>query len=199
MGLQTRIRTTSEEENEYDYAPILGRDFTYEIALGYLFEDRSFLSDEEWQRLEPQNMDSHVYKERTSLNPTVLISILYKVKEYLNDNQNTLPFEIELDYEKMKKEDLSSDIIINGSLCWIQGDSKIYDVSTKVGIVNHPQQPHQVDLWIDIQDKIEIEGKIYYLRKVTRFDRYKELIDKVIEFCEYAKSSNNNVYWTLSQ
>lgn len=48
-------------------------------------------------------------------------------------------------------------------------------------------QPNEVDIWVDIKEKIDIGGRTYYLKRVTRLERYNELINKIIDFCEYAK------------
>jgi hypothetical protein len=197
MGYRTHIRIASDQYDEKELAPFLGRDFTLDITLACLFDEQSFLSKDEWQILNPQISDNIINEKPNPVNPADLLFVLDKIKKYLKDNQDKLPFEIELDYEKMEKEGLSCEITINGSICWLQGDSYVFEVSSKVKIVNHPMQPTEVDLWVDIKDKIEIEGRIYYLRKVTRYDKYEELISKVTEFCEYAKNNNENVYWIL--
>ncbi len=197
MGYETHIRIASDQYDEKKLAPFLGRDFTWDIALSYLFPDKSFLNKNEWKRLTPQNADDIIDHKPNPVNPTDLLSVLDKIKKYLMDNQDTLPFEIEIDYDKMEKEGLSCEITINGSRCWIQGDSNVFDVSSKVKIVNHPMEPNEVDLWVDVRDKIEIEGRSYFLRKVTRYDKYEELISRVIDLCKYAKRYNENVYWTL--
>ncbi len=197
MGQETHIRRTSDRFDEKKLAPFLGNDFTWDIALGYLFDDNSFLSKDEWKILTPQNTEDIIDEKPNPVNPADLISVLQKIKFYLKDHQDTLPFEIDFDYDKMEKEGLSCEIIINDSGCWIQGDSAHYEVSSKVKIINLPMQPNEVELWVDVKDKIEIEGRTYYLRKVTRYDKYKELINRIIDICEDAQNNNENVYWTV--
>lgn len=197
MGLETHIRLASDQYDEKKIAPFLGRDFTWDIALGNLFDNKSFLSKDEWKIITPQNSDDVVDEKPNPVNPADLLSVLDKIKKYLKDNQDTLPFEIELDYDKMEKEGLSCEITINGSRCWLQGDSNVFEVSSKVKIVNHPMEPTEVELWVDVRDKIDIEERTYYLRKVTRHNKYEELINRVTDFCEQAKNKNENVYWTL--
>lgn len=197
MGYETQIRLASDQYDEKKLTPFLGREFTRDISLGYLFNKNSLLNDDEWNILTPQDSDNIVGEKPNAVNPADLLAVLNKIKKYLKDNQNTLPFEIEPDYYKLEKEGLSSEIIINVSRCWIQGDSDIFEVSSKVKIVNYPMEPTEVDLWVDVKDKIEIEGRTYYLRKITRYERYRELINRVTEFCEQAKENNEIVYWTL--
>jgi len=197
MGYETHIRLVNDKNDKKKGAPFLGRDFTWEIALGYLFEEKSILTQDEWKILLPQNSDEIVDEKPNPINPTDLLSILEKIKKYLYDNQDTLPFEIELDYDRMEESGLSNEIKINGSRCWLQGDSNVYEISTKIRIINYPLQPTEVDLWVDIDSKINIEGRTYYLKKVTRHERYKEQICNVIDYCVYAMSINENLYWTL--
>ncbi|OYU96586.1 MAG: hypothetical protein CFE21_09390 [Bacteroidetes bacterium B1(2017)] len=196
MGQETYIRIASDQYDKKKQAPFLGRDFTWEIAFGNLFKEKSFLSMEEWKIVTPQNTDDILDEKPKSIHPKALLSILNKIKTHLKDNQSLLPFEIELEYSKMDTEGLSSEILINGSRCWIQGDSNVYEVSSKVKIVNLPMQPNEVDLWVEIQDKIEIEGRTYYLKKMTRYDKYESLINKIIDICKLAENKNELVYWT---
>ncbi len=197
MGLETHIRLVSDPTDENAITPFLGRDFTWEIAFGYLFEEKSFLSKEEWEILAPQNTDDIHGAHPTPLNQIDLASVLEKTKKYLKDNQDKLPFEIELDHDKMEKEGLSCEIIINGSRCWIQGDSNTFDVSSKVKIVNYTTAPNAVEMWVDIKDKLEIEGRTYYLRKVTRYTKYEEQINEIIDLCKQSENKNQLVYWTF--
>lgn len=197
MSSETHIRLASDPSGENTIVPFLGRDFTWEIAFGYLFEEKSFLSKQEWEILIPQNTNDIHNETPTPLNPIDLASILEKIKKYLKDNQDKLPFEIELDYDKMEKEGLSCEIFINGSRCWIQGDSNIFDVSTKVKIVNYPMAPNAVEMWVDIKDKLEIEGRTYYLRKVTRHTKYEEQINGIIDLCKQSENKNEPIYWTF--
>jgi desulfoferrodoxin (superoxide reductase-like protein) len=197
MGYETNIRIAGDGFEEKNNAQFIGNDFTWEIALGYLFDKKSFLSKNEWQILIPQNSDDTVDEKPNPVNPTDLLSILDKIKKHLEENQDTLPFEIALDFDKMEKEGLSCEITINGSRCWIQGDSNVFEVYSKVKIVNHPMEPNEVYLWVEVIDKIEIEGRTYFLRKVTRYDRYNELISRITDYLVQAKNNKEKVYWIL--
>lgn len=83
------------------------------------------------------------------VNPAELARVLTKVKDYLWTHHDSLPYEIGLDYERMRREGLPTDIIINGSRCWIHGDS-YYDsqpylpspmTAQRMLITNYPTNP----------------------------------------------------------
>jgi len=157
LGAETLIRTIKDDATSEKLTPFLGRDFTFEISNGFLwYERKPFLSEKETELLSPLHYDDFDDGIEKPINPTDFLLIFGKIKQYLKSNQNELPFEIELDYEKMEQEGLSTDIIVNNSRCWMQGDSYVYDVSAKVRIVNYPMEPTDVDLWIEVKDKIEI-------------------------------------------
>ncbi|MCF8255593.1 MAG: hypothetical protein K9H61_13515 [Bacteroidia bacterium] len=199
MGAEIHIRLTSDRYNDKALAPYLGRDFHSEITRGAIWHDRQFLSDFETELLEAPYDELFENKDEIlPIEPRNLEKIMIKVRDFLYENQDTLPFEIEIDYEKMENEKLSYNLTINNCRCWIQGDSRYYQVTDKVKIVNYPFEPSDVDLWIGISDRVELEGKVYYLKMVTRFERYKELIDKVIDFCRYANKIGDRIYWTYS-
>lgn len=196
MGAQTIITIAGDKHDASYESPFLGRDFTHEIAQGYLWDKREpFLTTLESKLLTPINTEFYYEGIHKPVHPFNLVIVLNKVKQYLKANENSLPFEIELDYDKMEKENLSTDIMINNSKCWIQGDSYYNKVSSMVRIVNYPMEPNEVDVWIDIKDKVEIEGRIYYLKKITRYEKYKNMIDDVIAFCEYAKQKHKMIDW----
>ena len=196
MGAETWITIAGDKHDASHESPFLGRDFTHEIAHGFLwYKGSAFLSEQEAAILYPINSDDYNDGIEELIHPDDLISVLKKVKKYLKSDKDPLPIEIELDYDKMEKENLSTDIIINNSKCWIQGDSYYNKVSSMVRIVNYPMEPNEVDVWIDIKDKVEIEGRIYYLKKITRYEKYTNMIDDVIAFCEYAKQKHKMIDW----
>jgi len=144
VGMETHLRIASDRYDDKKDLPFhLGKDFSWEISLGYLFKNKSFLSVDEWKILEPQNSDDVENGNYKPINPADLVFVLNKIKEYLKNNQNTLPFEIALDYDKMDKEGISYEIIINNSRCWIQGDSHIFEVSSRFKLVNHPMETNE--------------------------------------------------------
>lgn len=196
MGAEILIRTIKDDAASEKLTPFLGRDFTFEICNGFLwYERKPFLSERETKLLIPLHYDDFDDGIKKPINPSEFLLIIAKIKQYLKTNQNELPFEIEIDYEKMEQEGLSTDIVVNNSRCWMQGDSYVYEVSTKVRIVNYPLEPTDVDLWVEVKDKIEIEDRTYYLKKVSRYERYVDSLDKIIAFCEHAKRIKQQIYW----
>jgi hypothetical protein len=194
MGSQIFIRLVNEGLYENDLAPFLGRDFVSEISWGHLWLKRSpFLSKKEEDLLRART-DMHEDYEQP-VDPTELAKVLTKVNDYLKANESTLPFEIEIDYARMEQEGLETDLIINNSRCWIQGDSEYYKVTNKVKIVNVPMEPNEVDVWIDIAEEVAIEGKLFYLKRTTRYEKFKEILEKTIAFCRYAQGKNEKVLW----
>ncbi len=194
MGSQIFIHLVGEGLYENDLAPFLGRDFVAEISWGHLWMERSpFLSKQEEDLLRART-DWHEDFNKP-VNPAELAKVLTKVNDYLKTNESTLPFEIEIDYTKMAHAGLETDLIINNSRCWIKGDSYVFDVTTKVNVVSYAMEPNEVDVWVDIADEVVIEGKLFYLKRITRYEKYKEILEKTIAFCRYAGGKNNKVLW----
>lgn len=196
MGAEIHISLATDRYDDMGLAPFLGRDFHYEITRGAIWKDRPFLNDFETKLLEaPYEELFEDENEIESIHPSDLENVMTKVKDFLYHNQESLPFEIMIDYDRMDNEGQSCKLMINNSHCWIRGDSFYHEVTDKVRIVSYPNEASEVDLWVDIADKIEIDGRVYYLRKVTRFEKFKESIDNVIDFCRHAESIGDRIYW----
>lgn len=199
MGAEIHISLESDKYDDKELAPFLGHDFQYEITRGAIWENRKpFLSKDELELLEAPYYEEFEDDSVRLINPSKLIIVLDKVKKYLRENEDTLPFEIHIDHERMEKEGITKDLIVNNSRCWIRGDSLYHEVSEKVQIVNYPMEPTDVYLWIDYGNEIEINGKKYYLKKTSRFEKFVESLDKVIEFCKTAENKNEKIYWLYS-
>jgi len=199
MGAEIHISLESDKYDDKERAPFLGRDFHYEITRGAIWEDRElFLSKNEIDILEAPYYEEFEDESVSLTNPSDLISVHEKVKKYLKENKDTLPFEIHIDFERMEKEGITPDLIIKGSRCWIKGDSLYHNVSEKIEIVNYPMEPIEIDFWIDYAEEIEIDGKMYFLKKETQFEKFADTIDKVIEFCEIANEKDEEIYWLYS-
>ena len=199
MGAEIHIRLESDKYDNKELAPFLGRDFYYEITRKAIWEDKeSFLSKTEFDLLEAPYYEEFEDDSVKVINPADLIVVLEKVKKHLKENKDSLPFEVKIDFERMEKQGLTSDLIVNGSRCWIRGDSLYHDVSDKVEIVNYPMEPNKVDLLVDILEELEIDGRKYFLKKISRFEKFAETIDKVTEFCQLAENNNEKIYWLYS-
>lgn len=59
-------------------------------------------------------------------------------------------------------------------------------------------EPDEIDLWIEIANEIKIDDKIYFLKKITRYEKYQELIERIITFCKFAIEKNEKIYWLYS-
>lgn len=199
MGAQIDIRLESDKYDEAELAPFLGRYFHGEITEGDIWDDKEpFLTKAEAALLKAPFYEEFSDASVRLIDPQDLKAVLIKVKQYLRDHQDALPFEIEVDEERMEQAGLESDLRVNGSRCWMKGDSLYYDVSDKVNIVNHLHEPQPVDIWVDIKDKVEIDGQAYFLKRITRYEIFADIIDKVVAFCELAISRNERIYWLYS-
>lgn len=208
MGAVTEISTVGDKYDEQGLAPFLGRYFTSEITQGGIWEDHApFLTPQEAKLLDAPYHESFEDKNPpVPVNPTELARVLTKVKDYLWTHQDSLPYEIELDYERMEREGLPTEIIINQSRCWIHGDSYYHTqpywpnpmTDSQVLITNYPHEPNEVDIMVDIKERIEIEGRIYYLKRTNRYEVFAPELDAVIAFCAYAESIGEQVYWLYS-
>lgn len=196
MGAQIHIRLESDKYDDKELAPFLGRDFYWEITRGYIWENENpFLNEDEIDLLEAPFYEDFEDNSVKRINPNDLKIIIEKVKKYLKENKDLLPFEIDLDFERMDKEKLETDIIINESKCWIKGESLYNSISDKVRIVNYPTEKNEVDIWITISDKIEIEGRKYYLKKILMYEKHVEKLDQVLQFCRLAEKRKEKIYW----
>ncbi len=201
MGAQILIRLESDKYDDNNLSPFLGRDFHWEITRGHLWKDTNqyFLNKRESNLLEAPYDETLEDGFGEPINPKSLLIVIKKVDEFLKNNKETLPFDITIDYDKMKLEGLDYPLMVNNSKCWIQGDSYLFEVYDEVKIVNHPHEPNEVDLWVKLNDEITLENKVYYLKKITRNERFKEDINAIINFCNHAIEKNEKIYWIYSQ
>ncbi|UTW66137.1 hypothetical protein KFE94_16010 [bacterium SCSIO 12643] len=196
MGAEIHISLESDKYDDQELAPFLGRSFHYEITRGAIWENRApFLSKAEIELLEAPYYDGIEYESVQLISPNDLKAVLEKVKNYLYAYRDTLPFEIDIDHERMENAGLSSYLTVNGSKCWIKGDSLYHHVSEKVQISNYPMEPTSIDVWIDYADEVVIDGNKYYLKKTSRFEKFADTLDQVIAFCEMANKKNEKIYW----
>ncbi|MFT2010824.1 hypothetical protein ACMA1I_19270 [Pontibacter sp. 13R65] len=199
MGAEIHISLESDKYDDKELAPFLGRDFYFEITRGAIWEGREpFLNELEVKLLKAPYYEEFEDESVKLVNPVKLRIVLEKVKRYLDNNRDSLAFEIDIDFERMKKEGLITDLIINESRCWIKGDSFYYNVTDKVEIVNYPMEPAEISIWINYSEEIIINNKKYFLEKTTRFEKFAAIIDKVIDFCKNAEKNNERVYWLYS-
>ena len=200
MGAQILIRLESDKYDEGHLAPFLGRDFHWEIAKGNLWKDANhYFLDKREAKLLDAPFDENLEEEfKALIHPKELLQVIEKVKLFLKNNDDTLPYEIMLDSDKMSLKGLDYPLMLKNSRCWIQGDSYLYEVNERVKIVNYPQEPNEVELWLKVKDEIIIEDRTYYLKKETRFEKFEESLSEVIEFCKYAISRKEKIYWVYS-
>ena len=191
MGYQDRLNSQRNISELFDEAPFLGSDFDYEIACGNLWSDNyNFLSEEEKSFLHPQDQDDDL----KLIDPNKLKIIFEKILSFLEREKEKLSFEIELDFAKMRSENLDTDLYVNGIRCWIQGDSAYYQVEPKFRIINLPGDQN-VEEWVAFKEEIIFDGNKYYLKKITRLERYKNQILQIIEYCNKAVELKTKVYW----
>lgn len=195
MGTEIHISLENDKYDDQELAPFLGRDFYYEITQGAIWENKKpFLSNVEIELLAAKYVEDSL----KPINPTDLKNVLKKVQKYLKDHINVLPFEIEIDLNRMEKEGLESDLRVQGSRCWIKGDSLYYEVSQKFEIISYPREPNEINLWIDYAEEIWVDGKKYYFKKISRFEKYARTIAQVIAFCRIAEDKDEKIYWCYS-
>lgn len=195
MRAQIILRTEGDEFDLKNLAPFLGRDFQSEIACGHLWDKHpKFLTKEEEEILYAPNFESYDEEQVKLLDPKQLKKILEKVLSFLKSEEKTLPFEVEIDFEKMNQLGLETDLYVDGVRCWIQGDSKIYKVDKKVKLINLPQEK-TVEKWLEIKEKVQINDRVYYLKIETRYERHEENITKCIDFCQQAIEQEKKIYW----
>ncbi|GAB2942718.1 hypothetical protein GCM10027048_04200 [Hymenobacter coalescens] len=207
MGARIEISTVGDKYDDRNLAPFLGRYFQYEITRGALWENHApFLTPAEAQLLEAPYFKSFEDEPAPApVDPAELARVLLKVKDYLWTHQDSLPYEIHLDYERMKREGLPTDII-NHSRCWIHGDLLYHSspwctfpvTERQMLITNFPHDPNDVDLVVDIKERIEIEGRTYYLTRTNRHEVFAPVLDQVIAFCNEASRIGEQVYWLYS-
>ncbi|AHM62919.1 hypothetical protein D770_23400 [Flammeovirgaceae bacterium 311] len=65
----------------------------------------------------------------------------------------------------------------------------------KFNIKNYPNEPDNIDLWLDVKDKIEIDGKLYFMRTITKYQQFESTIQDVIAYCNIAIALNKKVLW----
>ncbi|MFA9215125.1 MAG: hypothetical protein ACEQSR_15005 [Candidatus Methylacidiphilales bacterium] len=192
MGYQVILNSQNSIPELIDTAPFLGSDFEYEIACGSLWSNNyNFLSKEEKNFLFPQDQD----EEKKLIDPFILKLIFEKILFFLEQESDNLPFEIEIDFERMNTENLDTDLYIDGVRCWIQGNSSYYQVVPKFKILNLPIENTIIEKWVNFKEEIYFGKNKYYLRKTSRFERYKDQIFQIINYCKMAINLKVKVYW----
>lgn len=192
MGYQVILNSQNSIPELIDTAPFLGSDFDHEIACGSLWSNNyNFLSKEEKNFLFPQDQD----EEKKLIDPLSLKLIFEKILFFLEQESDNLPFEIELDFDRMNAENLDTDLYIDGIRCWIQGDSKCYQVVPKFKIVNLPIVNTTIEKWVNFKEEVYFGSNKYYLRKTSRYERYKDQIFQIKDYCQMAINLKVKVYW----
>ncbi|MBJ6145228.1 hypothetical protein [Hymenobacter sp. BT559] len=204
MGSQLDLRMVGDKYDERQLSPFLGRDFKFEIAGGDIWMDRPpFLTPEERVLIEgPYYEDFDEYPPVT-ISPLELARVLTKIKDYLWTHQDSLQQEISLDYERMEQEGLSTYIIVNQSHCWIDNYPgrcfkewwPVGKTEHQIRITSYPLEPNEVELWMDAGERLEIEGRTYYLKRTSPYEKFASALDKAIIFCTYADSIGEQVFW----
>lgn len=192
MGYQVVLNSQNSIPELLDMTPFLGSDFDYEIACGGLWKnDFNFFSKEEKKLLFPQDQD----EEKKLIDPLSLKLIFEKILFFLEQESDNLPFAIELDFDRMNAENLDTDLYIDGIRCWIQGNSAYYQVVPKFKILNLPIENTIIEKWVNFKEEIYFGKNKYYLRKTSRFERYKDQIFQIIDYCQMAINLKVKVYW----
>jgi hypothetical protein len=211
MGYELEISITGNYDSN---SPVFTTDFLAQIVSGHLWQNRkAFLSSAESEILFPKWTNNSDGDERLlePVDPLLLKSVFYKIGQYLEKNQTILPLVHSLSCNKSELEQIDNyafgsfgELIIKNSKCWVQGDTYFYDeyndkgLRQKFNIRNHPYEPDDIDLWMDVKSEIEIDGKLYYMRTITKFQQFEESIKDVIACCNTAIEQNKNIYWLIS-
>ena len=92
-------------------------------------------------------------------------------------------------------------LTVNGSKCWIEGDTYLYDefnnkgLRNKFNIRSYPQEPNEVDIWLDVKEEIKIFEEVYYMHSITKFQQHSSTILEIIEYCKKALKLDKKVFW----
>lgn len=209
MNLEVLIKGLEDDES----SPQIPRCFKDEVCFGHLWLNRiSFLSDEEESILIPEYWETSDYSDLTSFEPNKLISVLNKVSNYLEEHRAELPLvhllsdtqEDVLDSDQFKFGSFGH-LEVSGSKCWIEGDTFVYDefnkngLRNKIHILNYPNEPTNIDIWIDVEKVVQISGKKYYINSITKYEQHKTTILEIINYCNQAIKLKKEIYWTFYQ
>lgn len=206
MSLDLYIQYHQDEASEMTLGYV--RHFHHEIACGHLwYKKDSFLTQEEEDLFYPYIDGVHEH-EILAILPEQFKAIVLKIWSYLESNQNTLPIEhfidrIEDDSFLMDDAnfDAYSGIIYKNSKCWLDGDTSHYYLfghatnKDKARVVSYPGEPDEVDFWITVKERVVIDGRPYKMYTETRFQRYKDQLTLLLDFCDKAIKENKRINW----
>ena len=133
--------------------------------------------------------------------PQKMKKTFQKIEDYLIANSSRLPLVHEI-YETKELENKVYSLIIKEAKCEIEGDlfyEDDYDkVRMKIHLKSYNEDFAKVDFYIDVEPEIEINGKIYFTKSITKAEQFHEQFQDCYNFLEVAIKSKKRVLWEFS-
>ncbi len=208
MGSQLEILIRKNETDQNK--PYISKSFKNEIAFGCLWANRKpFLIKEEEDILAPKWDWLGLYETPiTPINPSKLKAVLLKVSQYLQQNQQNLPLIHALNQSKENLAQVQSfaegsfgELKIRNTKCWVLGDTYLYDeynekgLRYKFNIRSYPEENKTINVWLDVKNEIIIDNRKYYMRTITKYEQYRDMLNNIINYCDKALGLGHSVFW----
>ncbi len=131
-------------------------------------------------------------------NPMQLKDALKKIEKYLTENCLLLPL-VHSVYLDTELTDEIGIIEINQVKAHIEGDLYFYDnyanFRNKIHVKSYHENFGKVDFFVDVKPEIEITGKVYFTKSITKSEQFKDEFKKCYNFLDSAIKTGKKVLW----
>lgn len=191
-------------EGDNEVGNYCGKSFFQEIIGGRnpeYFNLDNFLTDEEQKLLYPDYADYSSYEEMKrncrDIDPQKLLNIFKKIYDYLFYNHDRLPLIHFISKAKITQTGTPDEFIFKGKKSHLDGMHHDLFHRNDLSLINwHNGQ--EIREWIPVSKELNLDGNIFFVETVNKFDEYKKILEACIQTCEKAKEINEKLNWTYS-
>lgn len=178
----------------------LSRSFYSQIICGRHIDYSVFLSKEEINIKTATGGGSLSELKKREKDPDKLRSVLVKIQKHIKQNSSNLPLIHSVYKEKGFEKSIGS-VIINDIPVSIHGDLYYYDnyekVREKIHLKSWNEYLGQVDYFLEVKPEIVIDGKIYFVKSITKAEYYEYAFEDCFNFLDIAVKMNKNILFEI--